>query len=1010
MSDKVRLTISIALFAALFFGTFPSVTPQSSSRAVRPGARSADLNPKTGSETIPIYVSAEADTYVVAEYTFDAPMGGPDLQGWRSVDATAQLDTFWHVDNFKVPAGGGNQAMWCGAPSDTAGFLCGYACLPGYGNGWDQILETPEGFATQGDVALSYMAGWDTEPGYDYVYVQYLDKNGEWNDLAVLDGVSPGLPRDHVIPESELDGFVKLRFRFVSDVIWSDEDCLYDSDGAIQIDNIQVADSTGVLHFEDFEIERLGAIASDDGVWVARPSPGFGDHADLFLISDVLGGPACVPNSHAWAFVKGPPGPGYHRCRSDTLIVPYRRLYDGELLYIANEVWSPVFDLTHDQNGQPVAPDASATVIQFSVYRDLDLMNDWVAYSWHIRSFTPETACLEAPWYEQYPIYWGDERDWFSHTVDITDMLLPGSDRAQISLGVYDMLLMCGHPECVFACHTQSPIFDNVRVLRIAPKGPMWIVYSVDMFQDNFPADGSLTGTVRMDPGRDNSPSQVLEITPADSALVKVWEPTYGLATEPATGTPAVYVHVRSSSGHAGPTVLGDNTTYLTDDGEWTTGVCAHLTGGSGIEPETFACDLNDNLFLPGDSISFYFSATDANGVTDYFSLESGVVFSQLEARTKSDEVQCLPTGRSDILFVNSAYPTDVRTPFANAFRWLGVNPDRFDVREPVNIQGGWVGVTYGLGGSATVGQIKNVYRTIVWNSGGYERYTIPESSKNRDEKLIHAYLDSTSAFDPGLYISGDNIARNFMQQRLGPPVGAIINRLGIWFANYDYDHTLLGEPLSPYVYEVPGGIFDDDGNPDVFIVSNHYCRQLGLFDVMIPAWGGVSEILYSNNPSHNASISNATTNAMGRMVRCVTDGFSFERIVDDDIGDVPDRVDHLKDILEFLRDESFTPTTVRSPVSYSNALEQNYPNPFNPNTTIRYSIARQGHVSLKVFDAKGRLVRILVDDVQRPTPECYQVEWDGTNQSGNPVATGIYFYRLKASGFVSTKKMLLIK
>jgi hypothetical protein len=90
------------------------------------------------------------------------------------------------------------------------------------------------------------------------------------------------------------------------------------------------------------------------------------------------------------------------------------------------------------------------------------------------------------------------------------------------------------------------------------------------------------------------------------------------------------------------------------------------------------------------------------------------------------------------------------------------------------------------------------------------------------------------------------------------------------------------------------------------------------------------------------------------------------------------------------------------------NFLGQNFPNPFNPTATIRFEIARPEHVRLKVFDVAGRLVRTLVDEPRQPS--AYVVVWDGTDDRGGPVASGVYFYRMTAGSFVETRKMMLLK
>ena len=89
-------------------------------------------------------------------------------------------------------------------------------------------------------------------------------------------------------------------------------------------------------------------------------------------------------------------------------------------------------------------------------------------------------------------------------------------------------------------------------------------------------------------------------------------------------------------------------------------------------------------------------------------------------------------------------------------------------------------------------------------------------------------------------------------------------------------------------------------------------------------------------------------------------------------------------------------------------ALQQNYPNPFNPITTIRYDLAEASRVRLVVYDLLGRVIRTLVDTEQ--TAGSYRAVWDGRNDAGEAVASGIYLYRLEAGDMVRSKTMLLVK
>lgn len=91
-------------------------------------------------------------------------------------------------------------------------------------------------------------------------------------------------------------------------------------------------------------------------------------------------------------------------------------------------------------------------------------------------------------------------------------------------------------------------------------------------------------------------------------------------------------------------------------------------------------------------------------------------------------------------------------------------------------------------------------------------------------------------------------------------------------------------------------------------------------------------------------------------------------------------------------------------------ALEQNVPNPFNPVTTIRYSIPEAGRVRLIIYNAAGQLVRTLVDEEQAPRAGEYAVTWNGANDAGRPVASGVYFCRLSLKVYSQTKKMVVLR
>jgi len=88
--------------------------------------------------------------------------------------------------------------------------------------------------------------------------------------------------------------------------------------------------------------------------------------------------------------------------------------------------------------------------------------------------------------------------------------------------------------------------------------------------------------------------------------------------------------------------------------------------------------------------------------------------------------------------------------------------------------------------------------------------------------------------------------------------------------------------------------------------------------------------------------------------------------------------------------------------------LSQNFPNPFNATTQIRYAIPQDAKVRLEVVNILGQKVKILVDEFQ--TAGFKQVTWDGRNDSGDMVSSGVYFYRVSAGTYNHVMKMSLLK
>ena len=89
-------------------------------------------------------------------------------------------------------------------------------------------------------------------------------------------------------------------------------------------------------------------------------------------------------------------------------------------------------------------------------------------------------------------------------------------------------------------------------------------------------------------------------------------------------------------------------------------------------------------------------------------------------------------------------------------------------------------------------------------------------------------------------------------------------------------------------------------------------------------------------------------------------------------------------------------------------ALHQNYPNPFNPVTTLRYDLPENGLVKITVYDMLGNVINELVNEVQNSGYK--SIQWNATNNQGQPVSAGVYLYTIEAGDFRQTKKMILLK
>ena len=964
-----------------------------------------------------LYRSAQTDSYCIIWYDFEPN----DWQGWTRKDFSAQEDNFFHVDDFHSLGGGdfgglealeGTKSMWCGARPGTDEYMCSWVSAPGYGNDWNQMLMT-DAFTITGVVTFSYQGYFDSEPGYDYTYVEYDAGGGNWMNLATYEG------RVDTIVTHEFGAVqlrTKLRFHFVSDVGFSDHDGWYNSDGAVIVDSITVADFGGPIDFEDFEAASIGD--KDVGIWHSTTPPTFGMYSGLR--SSLRDKDPCRENfSTQIVFFVGSPSPsGSYPGLFDT---PFCTGSGGIEAPCQNErVISPVIDMTrYSTNNDEVQdaaippadlPELGGLILRYTSYMELPLDNV-VFLRKHIRRIDP-TGC-PGVWSTQLTWYFGGSGEYWFREHDISDFA--DADSIQIALGIWDM---CSewYPEvgnC--AAHAPSPWLDNVRVYRYKTVGPIWGIWPGALFQDNFPEDEfDLESYVRADAGKDSGDlGDQLPIDPFDAVWLSCDSPLGGGIAED-EGGPRVYCHVRCTDLRPtprpnlyGPQLEGNYGHYVSDDGsEWTILQCQSYPPSDGRD-----FDLNDSLFTRGYMIEYYFKAYDNAGY-------SSTLPDRAESHGTFFEWTCLPTGKSDILYIEDhcgagAWICPSQLFYDKAFETvlpITNQPDRYDVNHPGGLE------SSGPGGRAKINHLTTFYNKIIWDSGSWSTATIADgtinSDKSNDCQMLIDWMN-TSENNVGLFVCGNNIAYDLDQHLTSPQAVELMSTwCGVSYAADSYYDLTGGNEgggiTNPLITGAPSGIFWHGGTPNQLVLQGG-CPGINAFDVLEPTANGVAALMYPDfsGDSYIAGIQAENTNAAEYTVRTMWFGFSFGHIVDPGPNAPIARNVILRDVLNWM-DNITNPDITDAEIPRAYNLAQNFPNPFNPITTIKFDMKAKGHVSLKVYNVAGQLVRTLVNEMK--DAGYYTVTWDGSNNSDAKVASGVYFYKMDTKDFSKTRKLVLLR
>jgi hypothetical protein len=442
----------------------------------------------------------------------------------------------------------------------------------------------------------------------------------------------------------------------------------------------------------------------------------------------------------------------------------------------------------------------------------------------------------------------------------------------------------------------------------------------------------------------------------------------------------------------------------------------------------------NTGVFKPGHVVRYFLGAKNALNQWSYWhrTFDKGHALYTMEGQGGNEattslaaatnaacefsilpDAGLLPGDAGDILFVDDADdrggPAQLYVDWALDAMGILDRVDRFDVLGPSS----QVGNSLASRVKSYQVQLVDQYQKILWNSSDLSAGLVcdgspPNGGSGPDKSLDWTALKYFMDFhpnNPGIYFAGDDLASEW--NTLAHPSAVAFKGTYMSYNLLTGNHAgpVTSLPVSPIVYQNTG---QPIGPPTMTAYGG--CAVINDFDVMTP--GGPNCIInssYKVKDGPNGAVMRQATATAQTTARVVLSGFGFNFIRDDAPAVPNDRAVHLHDIITWFQNIIPDPIGV-DPIAFENKLGDAYPNPFNPTTTIKYTIKERAHVSLKVYNVAGQLVRTLVDEMQAPAETGFTKEWNGMNDQGQPVSSGVYFYKLMTKNFTQTKKMVLLK
>ena len=967
---------------------------------------------------------------------------------------------YWHLDQYRTDQQPycGDYCLWCGSDSLWQGqpVECGtWANTPGYGNRWNCIVELglDSAFTVSTGCTLYFDPRYDTECKYDYLYAEFWD-DSEWQALAMFNATSsnpgaecggagggnpdywgntntgqplscdwqgrsvPGEPAFMAVIEEWGDSTLldsvgcapRFRWRFESDRWYSDQDGILDTDGGGFIDNVWVHGDSGCAYVEDFE----------HGDWETLAARGWSC-------------PDPAQGADPWHIVHDPDPPyeggdgGYRTsCQIDSSYV-YK--FKPESGYPADEPWRCDW---HARLMSPKVPvQNTGCVVQYDQY--LRAVEYCCIFKDTKVRFYDTGFGRWCPWMSidgEVEINTAGQAT-FNIEEDVTQLFGTSADSVQFG---WDF----EHCDDGFCCGkflgNNDLHIDNVSIGFFDGNATQFTVRRPDLIMPSF--HDSLCGFNSYFEANNADTVRFYSGPPYTPELP--WKKQFVVGAVDKNGLVAVKLHGSINAG----------ATWSQTDMSLGTPVNPGNPAQGGAYYGTLCpTDFGHDRWPARAWVWYYVTAEDDLANVAYFPHLADPASPEHTGGSKDYldfRILDAPSGGKDysgpVILLVDGHIGDTHD-WSPCLSDVSNQLSSCEVYEQILVDAGYCFDEYRINSVGTAIQIPPVqydgYDCVVWFAG----HDLTQHLVLKEAQVaLRDYLDDGGK----IVLLGDRLAFNMADPSVG---GAGEDSLAGEFREgvmgCEYMEEMESPFDKPYVYLETAPSVTVFGTPVtvrtasmdsvcVYRECPHLKDMSYVRTIMDPPEGYTAqpllEVLNPSpqcDPAHGAIYVEKEAHGgqavfvdydMTAWVNHWTgycDGMTPATAPDFDPGEYAGRVELMRFILEDLfgipsnGSGGGGQAAVRPRETLTWRLSQNTPNPLNTTTEIRFEVARTTHVSIKIYNARGRLVATPLS--QRKAPGRYSAHWDGRNVSGRRVSSGVYFYRMEAGPFTATKKMLVV-